>query len=112
VPQPGDMIQTKSLNDYTFKTALKKAGLPSHFSLKNTRTSFITNSLDEGERISFIQQNVGHTTPNMIIKDYYGHTASPDDGSKLTKAFFEKKVASIPPYSEDSDLQVSEILKE
>jgi len=32
-----------------------------------TRASFITNALDENERMSFIQMQVGHMTTRMIV---------------------------------------------
>jgi len=56
-------------------------------SCKDTRSSYITNSLDNDERMGFIQKQVGHTTTKMIVEHYYNHLPAPDDGKGLEKAF-------------------------
>ncbi len=53
----------------------------------NTRSSYITNSLDNNERMGFVQKQIGHTTTKMIVEHYYNHISAPDDGNRLEKAF-------------------------
>ena len=72
-------------------------------SIKDTRASFITNALDENERLSYIQKQVGHTTTRMIVDHDYRHTPAPDDGGRLAKAW---KSASIVSDQEDAETQV------
>lgn len=56
-------------------------------SCKDTRSSYITNSIDNSERIGFVQNQVGHTNTKMIIEHYYKHIPAPQDGKGLEKAF-------------------------
>ncbi|MBI5579038.1 MAG: hypothetical protein HY895_07785 [Deltaproteobacteria bacterium] len=67
--------------------------------------SYITNALDQNERMSFIQKQVGHTTTRMIVDHYYRHVPAPDDGNRLEDAW---NSTSILPVSKDADSQVSE----
>jgi integrase len=83
----GRHINRHALNDTVFKPTLLKAGLPTNRSLKDTRASFITNSLDHNERLSFIQRQVGHNSTRMIIDHYYNYVPSADDGKKLESAW-------------------------
>jgi integrase len=70
-----------------------------------TRASFITNALDENERMSFIQQQVGHTTTRMIVDHYYRQTPAADDGSRLERAWNSTRIL---PESDGSDFEVLE----
>ncbi len=83
----GRNIHQHSVNIHVFKPTLKKAGLSMDRSCKDTRSSYITNSIDSNERIGFVQNQVGHTNTKMIIEHYYKHIPAPDDGKGLEKAF-------------------------
>ncbi len=83
----GRNIHQHSINIHVFKPPLLKAGLSSARSCKDTRSSYITNSLDNNERMGFVQKQVGHTTTKMIVEHYYDHIPAPDDGKGLEKAF-------------------------
>jgi integrase len=101
----GGNIHQHSINSHVFKPTLKKAGIPLTRSLKDTRSSYITNALDSGENMGFIQRQVGHTTTKMIINHYYNHIPAPDDGKSLEKAW---NSTSILPEPSDDSIQVSE----
>lgn len=58
-------------------------------SCKDTRSSYITNSIDSNERIGFVQSQVGHTNTKIIIEHYYRHIPAPDDGKELEKPFVD-----------------------
>jgi integrase len=77
----------------------------SHISARDTRASYITNALDQNERMSFIQKQVGHTTTRMIVDHYYRHVPAPDDGDRLEGAW--NSTTFLPPLK-DADFQVSE----
>ena len=98
----------QTLNNIVIKKTLKKVGITTPISIKDTRASFITNALDQNERMSFIQQQVGHTTTRMIVDHYYRHTPAPDDGSRLEKAWNSTRIL---PESERSDFEVAEKIK-
>ena len=83
----GRNINSHSVNFHVFKPTLLKSGLSSGRSCKDTRSSYITNSLDNNERMGFVQKQVGHTTTKMIVEHYYNHIPAPDDGKGLEKAF-------------------------
>lgn len=100
----GRPIHRHTLNNCVINPILKKLGYE-HISIKNTRASFITNALDEKERISFIQKYVGHSTPRMIVDHYYRETQAPDDGSNLENAWNSTRIL---PESDGSCLEVIE----
>jgi integrase len=81
------LLWTLGINNGLFKPTLIKAGLKSGSSCKDTRSSYITNSLDNNERMGFVQKQVGHTTTKMIVEHYYNHIPAADDGNGLEKAF-------------------------
>ncbi len=83
----GSNIEPHTVNVNIFKPTLLKAGLSLDRSCKETRSSYITNSLDNSERMGFVQKQVGHTTTKMIVEHYYNHIPAPDDGAGLEKAF-------------------------
>ena len=101
----GRPLHWQTLNNAVIKRTLKKAGITTPISIKDTRASFITNALDENERMSFIQKQVGHTTTRMIVDHYYRHTPAPDDGSRLEKAWNSTRIL---PESDGSKSEVSE----
>lgn len=88
----GRPVHPHTLNNCVINPTLKKMGITTHISMKDTRASFITNALDENERMSFIQKQVGHTTTRMIVDHYYRHTPAPDDGNNLEKAWNSTRI--------------------
>jgi len=58
----GRPIHRHTINRCVINPTLKKLGITSPISIKDTRASFITNALDQNERMSFVQKQVGHTT--------------------------------------------------
>ena len=90
----GANIHRHTLNRTVIKPTLVKAGLGENRSIKDTRASYITNCLDNGERMSFVQRQVGHVNTKMIIEHYYRNVSAPDDGSRLAEAWHS---TSIPP---------------
>lgn len=83
-------------------------GITTPISIKDTRVYYITNSLDEGERMGFIQKQVGHASLKMIIQNYYRHNPAVDDGRNMEKAW---NSTSILPGSDGSNLEPLDIIK-
>jgi len=104
----GRPVHRHTLNNKVINPILKKIGIASQISIKDTRASFITNALDENERMSFIQKQVGHSTTRMIVDYYYRHTPAPDDGNNLEKAWNSTRNL---PESEMTELQPSGNIK-
>jgi integrase len=52
-------------------------GITTHVSIKDTRASYITNAMDNNERLSYVQKQVGHTITRMIVDHYYRHVPAP-----------------------------------
>jgi len=104
----GRTIHRHTLNRAVIRPTLKKLGIDTPISIKDTRASFITNALDENEQMSFIQKQVGHTTTRMIVDHYYRYTPAPDDGSHLERAWNSTRVS---PESDESDFELSEKIK-
>ena len=92
----GRPIHRHTLNNTVIKPTLQKIGIASPISVKDTRASFITNALNENERMSFIQKQVGHTTTRMIVDHYYRHTPAPSDGSRLESAWNSTRIVPDP----------------
>ncbi len=103
----GRHLHRHTLNRTVIKPALKKIQATTHISARDTRASYITNALDQNERMSFIQKQVGHTTTRMIVDHYYRHVPAPDDGDRLEGAW--NSTTFLPPLK-DADFQVSEII--
>ncbi len=83
----GHPIHRHTINRCVISPTLKKLGITTPISIKDTRSSFITNAIDNNERMSYIQKQVGHTTTRMIVDHYYRHVPAPDDGAKLENAW-------------------------
>ena len=103
--QLGRNIHPHSINAHVFKPTLRKIGLSAKRSCKDTRASFITNSLDAKERMGFVQKQVGHTTTKMIVNHYYNYIPSKDDGQKLEEAWNSTRNL---PESEEANSEVIE----
>jgi len=101
----GRHLHRHTLNRTVIAPALEKIKTATHISARDTRASYITNALDQNERMSFIQKQVGHTTTRMIVDHYYRHVPAPDDGDRLEGAW--NSTTFLPPLK-DADFQVSE----
>ena len=83
----GRPIHRHTINRLVVKKTLAKMGVSNNISMKDTRASFITNALDQNERMSYVQKQVGHTTTRMIVDHYYRYVPAPEDGAKLETAW-------------------------
>jgi len=92
----GRPVHRHTLNHCVITPTLESIGVDTKISIKDTRASYITNSLDQNERMSFIQAQVGHTTTRMIVDHYYRHTPAPDDGAQLEKAWNSTRILPEP----------------
>jgi len=66
----GGNVHRHTLNKGVIKPTLVKVGLAPNRSIKDTRASYITNCLDNGERMSFIIPQVGHTNTSLLVNHY------------------------------------------
>lgn len=83
----GRSIHRHTLNTAVIKPTLEKLGITAPITIKDTRVSFITNSLDQNERLGFIQKQVGHSSTRMIVDHYYRHIPTTNDGTNLENAW-------------------------
>jgi integrase len=83
----GRPIHRHTINRLVIKPTLKRLGISTAISIKDTRASFITNALDQNERMSYVQKQVGHTTTRMIVDHYYRYVPAREDGAKLESAW-------------------------
>lgn len=88
----GRPIHRHSINNCVINPTLEKMGVTTHISMKDTRASFITNAVDQNERLSYVQKQVGHTTIRMIVDNYYRYVPAPDDGAKLENAWNSTRI--------------------
>lgn len=88
----GRPIHRHTINRLVVKPTLAKMGISHNISLKDTRASFITNALDQNERMSYVQRQVGHATTRMIVDHYYRYVPAPDDGAKLENAWNSTRI--------------------
>lgn len=87
INKAGNPVHRQTLNEHVINPTLKKIGITQKVSIKDTRASFITNSLDARERLSYVQGQCGFTTPQMIINHYYRNIPAADDGARMEKAW-------------------------
>ena len=85
-------IHRHTLNRLVIRPVLERLGITTAISIKDTRASFITNALDQNERMSYVQKQVGHTTTRMIVDHYYRYVPAPDDGTKLENAWKSTRI--------------------
>ena len=88
----GRPIHRHTINRCVINPTLEKLGISTRISIKDTRASFITNAMDNNERMSYVQKQVGHTTTRMIVDHYYRHVPAPDDGAKLENAWNSTRI--------------------
>ena len=101
----GNPINRQTLNESVINPTLKKIGVTQKISIKDTRASFITNSLDVTERLSFIQGHCGFATPRMIIDHYYRAIPSPEDGSHIERAWNSTRILPEPKQVKTKDVE-------
>jgi integrase len=76
------------VREVIWKPALEKAGIP-YRPLMQTRHTFATISLSEGEDIGWVQNMLGHGSFQMIFTKYYAWIPKEtrNDGSAFMKAY-------------------------
>lgn len=96
----GRPIHRHTINNCVIKPTLEKLSIKTAISIKDTRSSFITNAVDQNERLSYIQKQVGHTNTRMIVDHYYRYVPAPDDGAKLENAWNSTRI--LPDHGNDA----------
>jgi integrase len=95
-------LNTDHMREVIWKAALEKAGIE-YRPMMQTRHTFATISLSEGENIGWVQHMLGHSSLQMIFTKYYAWIPKEtrNDGSAMMKAYksvegkpVEKDVAS------------------
>ncbi|MFO7860037.1 MAG: tyrosine-type recombinase/integrase [Thermodesulfobacteriota bacterium] len=92
INKAGKPIHRQTLNESVINPTLKKIGLSRKISIKDTRATYITNTLDANERLSFVQGQCGFTTPQMIINHYYRNIPAKYDGALMEKAWNSTRI--------------------
>jgi integrase len=84
----GKPLTTDHMREVIWKPALKKAGVE-YRPLMQTRHTFATISLSEGENIGWVQHMLGHSSLQMIFTKYYAWIPKKtrNDGSAMMKAY-------------------------
>ncbi len=84
----GNPLTTDHLREVIWKPALKKAGVE-YRPMMQTRHTFATISLSEGENIGWVQHMLGHSSLQMIFTKYYAWIPKKtrNDGSAMMKAY-------------------------
>jgi len=84
----GNPLTTDHLREVIWKPALKKAGTE-YRPMMQTRHTFATISLSEGENIGWVQHMLGHSSLQMIFTKYYAWIPKKtrNDGSAMMKAY-------------------------
>lgn len=67
----GTPMRHRAFASKKFKAILKRAGLPRHFSSHSLRHTFACHHLQNGAKIAWVQQQLGHTSISMTV-DRYG----------------------------------------
>jgi integrase len=85
----GKPLTTDHMREVIWKPALKKAGVE-YRPLMQTRHTFATISLSEGENIGWVQHMLGHSSLQMIFTKYYAWIPKKtrNDGSAMMRAFY------------------------
>ena len=84
----GKPLTTDHIREVIWKPALKKAGIE-YRPLMQTRHTFATISLSEGENIGWVQHMLGHSSLQMIFTKYYAWIPKKtrNDGSAMIEAY-------------------------
>jgi integrase len=96
----GDPVKGKSVSEWTWTNALKKAGLE-YRSMYHTRHTFATLMLSSGENMGWVQRMLGHTSLRMIQERYFRYipNLTHADGSAFQEKFrnaLEKVTPKLP----------------
>jgi integrase len=100
----GNPISYKTFGQSTWNKTLVRAGVENK-SFRNTRSTFITLALMEGEDIQFVAKYVGHSSIKTIIKHYYGYLPKKDEGLKLAAL-----AESMPEKKEETKVKVAKAM--
>jgi len=84
----GKPLTTDHMREVIWKPALEKAGIE-YIPMMQTRHTFATISLSEGENIGWIQHMLGHSSLQMIFTKYYAWMPKEtrNDGSAMMSAY-------------------------
>jgi integrase len=84
----GKPLTTDHLREVIWKPALEKAGIE-YRPMMQTRHTFATISLSEGENIGWVQHMLGHSSLQMIFTKYYAWVPKEtrNDGSAMMRAY-------------------------
>lgn len=84
----GKPLTTDHLREVIWKPALEKAGIE-YRPMMQTRHTFATISLSEGENIGWVQHMLGHSSLQMIFTKYYAWMPKEtrNDGSAMMRAY-------------------------
>ena len=98
-----DLINGKSLSEYTWTDGLRRAGLE-YRSMYHTRHTFATLMLSSGENMGWVQRMLGHTSLRMIQERYYRYipNLTHSDGAAFQEKFQDdiEKLTPILPHGE------------
>ncbi|MDY7037526.1 MAG: tyrosine-type recombinase/integrase [Thermodesulfobacteriota bacterium] len=84
----GRLLNPDHVREVIWKPALDKAGI-TYRPLMQTRHTFATISLYEGENIGWVQNMLGHGSLQMIFTKYYAWVPKEtrNDGSAMMRAY-------------------------
>jgi integrase len=84
----GKPLTTDHVREVIWKPALEKAGIE-YRPMMQTRHTFATISLSEGENIGWVQNMLGHSSLQMIFTKYYAWMPKEtrNDGSAMMRAY-------------------------
>jgi len=87
----GPLLQ-EGMRNRVWNPAIERAGLR-HRNAYQTRHTFASLMLSQGEEVAWVARMMGHTTTRMLYKYYYKFIPhrTRHDGDKFTKAFEEAK---------------------
>ena len=105
-------MTTDHLREVIWKPALKKAEI-AYRPLMQTRHTFATLSLSEGENIGWVQHMLGHSSLQMIFTKYYAWIPKKtrNDGSAMMKAYEKTHIGQDKDQAVDSGLKVVHLKK-
>lgn len=78
----GEPINYKCFNTSTWAKTLIRAGVKFK-AFRNTRATFISLAIAEGESLAYVANYVGHSSVKTLFKHYYAWIPKKDDGLKL-----------------------------
>jgi integrase len=99
--QDGNRMNPDHFREVVWKPALKKAGFEYRPPIQ-TRHTFATMMLSEGEDLGWVQNMLGHSSLQMIFTRYYAWVPKKtrNDGSAFMKAVKDKLNINDPPKAE------------